>query len=141
MKVSTTSWHYRLWRFGRENPRSRPRDLCRYFWHIMLVKILIPTTVAGFALTGIVLLGLAIWNAPVTAAIVIASILLAIAAIVGLVVFVRRAVKRDGERVAERRRRIFLGLEEEVKEPGLFWQWLIARKRKVCPLIEVVEED
>lgn len=131
MKVSRSSWHYRLWRFGRENSRSEPRDLCRYFWHLALVKVLLPLAVAALAMAGIVGIFVTIWRHPIDAAIVVGGIL-------GLLVFViavgylayRREVREEDRRASG----------APPKKPSLTRQYLAARKRKLCPLIEVSDD-
>lgn len=133
MKVSSKSWHYKLWRFGRESD-SQPRDLCRYFWHLALVKVLIPAVILALAVTGIVLLGILIWENPTTTAIVVAIVLLGAALLAGLGYLGYRWYQRSEQKKAERR---LLPLEPP-REPGVMRSYLIARKRKVCPLITVV---
>lgn len=132
MKVKTSSWHYRLWRAGRESSRSQPRDLCRYFWHLFLVKILLPLALVGFALLGLGALALAIWGNPAETGIIIGGL--------ALIVIVVLAVALAGRKYSQRPMKSKKKVEVE-KEPSVLLQYLSARKRKLCPLIEVVREE
>ena len=131
MKVHKKSWHYRLWRLGRENSRSEPRDLCRYFWHIALLKVLLPLAVVVAALAGVVAIAWMIWENPIDFAIIVTTVLGLIAFVIGVGFLVRKSADRATQ---ER-----LGVIEK-KEPGVVREYLSARKRKVCPLIEVVDD-
>jgi hypothetical protein len=127
VKVRKTSWHYRLWKWGRENEQARPRDLCRYFWHIALVKILLPGVALGFCILGVVSLGIVIWNHPWETLGMVAFAAAVAALGMGLYLY----QKSQNAKVAER-------VEPKApKEPGPLREYLAARKRKVCPLIEV----
>ena len=129
MKIRSGSWHYRLWKWGRDNPNSQPVDLCRYFWHIMLVKIMLPMTSLVIVLS---LLGFLIFL--VVTHLFQASVILAtvagIALLFGGSIYLdkRSKDKKEGRPVV-------------VKEPGIVRQYLKARKAKVCPLIEVIDES
>lgn len=131
MEISSKSWHYRLWRFGRENPYTRPRDLCRYFWHIALIKILLPVALLVFAIGGLIGLIVVIWKNPLSTAIAIGLI----AAFAGFIT----ALAYIGKRSDEKKKRRQAGLEP-VPEPGVVRSYLAARKSKICPLIEVTNE-
>lgn len=131
MKVSRNSWHYRLWKYGREPYGGEPRDLCRYFWHILLMKILVPIVVIGLVITGIVAILVSVWNHPLDAAIVVGIALGLVVLLVAVGYFHQRREDREEERRNSGAPR---------KEPGLARQYLAARKRKLCPLIEVVDE-
>lgn len=136
MKVRKGSWHYRLWRFGRESSRSEPRDLCRYFWHLALVKVLLPLTIVGFALAGIGWVFWLIFQYPLEAAGTVLAIVLVAAFILGMVFGIRKLVERHERKEIERESLP----PEPPKEPSVVLTYLAARKRKVCPLIEVVDE-
>lgn len=136
MKVNRNSWHYRLWRWGRDDryshKRSEPRDLCRYFWHIAIVKMLLPLIGASLIVAGIVAIVIKAANDPLTVGLVILAILGGLAVAFGLAEFFdRRADLRQ-------RREWDPSLR---KEPGIVRQYLRARKRRICPLIEVVDEE
>ena len=135
LKVKTSSWHYRLWRFGRENPRSKPHNLCKYFWHIALVKILFPLVIATGFLVGVGALLYIIWGHPVDTALILAFVLVAAALIVGLIKLVETLHARQRGRAIARREH-----PEPPKEPGLVRSMLKARKQQMCPLIKVIDE-
>jgi hypothetical protein len=144
MKVRTTSWHYRLWRFGRETP-SQPRDLCRYFWHLVLIKIIPPIILVSLALLGIGSLAWVIWGHPLEAGLVVFFTVLIIALIFGIFFLIRWLVPklkdRRRQKRIERQRIVSTSPPLPPKDPNPFWEFLKARKRKMCPLIEVVEKE
>ena len=132
MKVKNTSWHYRLWKLGREN-WSEPHNLCKYFWHLALIKILLPLTLAAMVLIGVGSLIWVMWNNPLTTALVV----LFTAIGVGLVVLGYLAWPRATARWETRVER---KAAAPPKEPSIVRQYLKAKKSKVCPLITVVKE-
>lgn len=138
MRVRKNSWHYRLWKLGRKET-SQPKDLCRYFWHLVLLKLLIPAIIATFVLLGVgALLYVIVGHPYITSIIVCAAI-----ALVGITFFLAWAVGRLIER---HKRRVALAPPKPPKpakppkEPSVFWTYVKARKRKVCPLITVVDD-
>lgn len=141
MKVRKSSWHYRLWRVGRSNPDSEPRDLCRYFWHIMLLKVLVPAVIAGFVLLGVGALVWVIVRNPVEAALATSAASILVASVIGLVVLIKATEPR---RAAKKKAREFASATappKPPKEPSLLWEFIKAKKRKACPLIDVVDES
>jgi len=135
LRVRKNSWHYWLWRLGRDED-SRPRNLCKYFWHIALLKVLLPAILASFVLLGVTALGWLIWGHPVEFGIGVLLLVGLVAAAIGL-------VKLTGSYV-EHRRDLALTRpakpSKPKKEPNIVFAFLKARKRKMCPLIEVVED-
>jgi predicted RND superfamily exporter protein len=135
MKVKKSSWHYRLWKFGRDG-KSEPRDLCRYFWHLALVKILLPVAAGFMIVVGFITLAWIIaTNLVITAVTIVVGLILA-----GLVVLGVKLIQRSSERAKQRKREKALKGPEPPKDPSPFWEYLKARKRKVCPLIQVVDD-
>src|SRR5688572_12688718 len=132
MRVRKSSWHYRLWRFGRESHTSQPRDLCRYFWHLALIKVLLPTALAAMVLTGIITVLVVIWNNPLEAAITVALTVVTVGLVVGIVLLARRR-----HQASEREEP--LGPPPK-KEPSVLSQFISSRKQKICPLIEVIDD-
>lgn len=138
MRVHKKSWHYRLWKLGRKET-SQPRDLCRYFWHLVLLKLLIPGIIAACVLFAV---GTLIWV--IASHLYISSIVLCAAiALVGLTFFLVWAVDKLIER--HRMKRLLAPPKpakpaKPPKEPSVFWTYVKARKRKVCPLITVVDD-
>lgn len=131
MKIRSDSWHYRLWRFGRESPYSKPVDLCRYFWHILLVKIMLPLALVAVVL---LLFGLLIYVIA-TNLVISTMVALGIGALIVLVIF---GVVLD--RRANAKEALYGPKPKKVKEPSLVREFLKARKQKICPLIEVIDE-
>jgi hypothetical protein len=128
MKIRRTSWHFRVYRllismwtegpFIFEGARSnhRPKNLCHYFWTVVLMILLLPIWLVVGVVVGIVL-GLAygiylLWDS--------------------------FAAERRIKRAA---RAVRLGkLQDVPKQLNLMREFLKARKAKVCPLIKVVDE-
>lgn len=144
LKVKSNSWHYRLWAAGR-NPRSRPKNLCKYFWHNVL-KVAAALIVVGLALAGIGGILLVLYSFPVESFIVVSVIVFGISLIVGLAYFVHWGVTRIIRRRARIRDEIRWGDRPapppKIKgPPPAWWLALIAKKQKYCPLIQVVDEE
>ena len=133
LRISNRSWHYRLWRFGRES-HTEPKDLCRYFWHILIVKLLIPGVIFALAISGVALLALLVWNNLAASAMIVAAIVLGAATLAGIFYLCYRLDKRHTAKKASREL-------EPPREPGVVRSYLVARKRKVCPLIHVEEAE
>lgn len=135
LKVKKNSWHYWLWRLGRDEG-SRPKNLCKYFWHIAIVKVLLPGILASFVLLGVVTLGWLIWGHP--AAFGIGAMLL-----IGTVAVVIGLVKLGGSYVEHRHELAMTRPPKPVKppkKPNIVFAFIKARKQKMCPLIEVVDD-
>lgn len=135
LQIKTSSWHYRLWRFGRESHSSQPRDLCRYFWHLALVKILIPATIATLALAGVAALIWVIWKNPLVAATYTLGGVVGIMILVGIVLMSKKQAEKKEDQLITG-----TGKPKVKKKPGLVRQFLKARKAKMCPLIQVVND-
>jgi len=136
MKVSKHSWHYRLWSLGRDSS-SRPRNLCKYFWHIALIKVLFPLVVAFFVLLGVGLLLWVIWGHPIqTAAVILVALGIVL---LGFGLF--KLLQMWGERREEARYAASLvpTPPKPKKQPGVLRSFIKAKKQKACPLIEVVD--
>src|SRR6266496_4705118 len=121
MKVRKNSWHYRLFCFykdpdgegrkynhGELRHRQQPKNLCRYFWFLVLGTLFIPFAAIGVALVFLAMLFVAgiayLWDLrPVT-------------------------VKKREK------------LERAPKEPNLVLEFVKAKKNRVCPIIEVVDD-
>lgn len=142
LKVHRDSWHYRIWSLGRPS-RHTPRNLCRYFWYIALL-VLIGLTITALAIAGIVGLVYVVFTSPFESLI---AVLMGAAIIVGIILLVgiggylveRHEKKKEDERIREDRVRMGLEEPQPPKEPGLIRSWLRAKKKKYCPLIEVVD--
>lgn len=132
MKVSANSWHYRLWKLGRES-WSKPHNLCKYFWHIALIKILLPLVLASMVLFGVGALLWLIWSNPL----VTLWTVLVIAMVAGFGVLLYLSWPKMTDRWDKR---VELRAAAPPKEPGVVRQFLKAKKSKVCPLITVVGE-
>jgi hypothetical protein len=135
MTVRKSSWHYRLWKLGRES-YSEPRDLCRYFWHLTLIKIVGPLTLISLVFVGIGALLYVIWGHPTETALITFAAIVGIGLLAGVVWLVERMIERH--RVQRRLQQ--LAPPKPPKEPNILWEYLKARKRKVCPLITVVDD-
>ena len=121
MKISQRSWHFRLgawahdmgW-IGRLSSTRRPyepRDLCT---HAATVYLGVPATVLLSLMVGMVLC-------------------VAVPLVLGMV-----GLETLANRLTMRRPRRLLHTGERVSR-SLPYQWIAARKRSICPLLEVVE--
>lgn len=140
LEVSKSSWHYRLWSWGKDGKQATPINLCRYFWFIVLI-IVTPIVLVSLALFGVGFIIWLIYSNPVTSAIVVGCLILAAALIVGVSYFaVKHEEKKERER-DEQFQALMRGEEipKEEKQPSIFRTWLAAKKQKVCPLIKVVD--
>lgn len=134
LKVKKSSWHYRLWKLGRLHA-SEPKNLCQYFWHLVLIKIALPLLLAGLVLFGIGALLWLIWGHPLEAAIYVFGSVAVAAALLGLLFGGKRLYERREDRLTREKMSL-----DPPKEPGLVWTMIKARKKQMCPLIQVVDE-
>lgn len=149
MKVNKNSWHYRLLTgeiFGIEgiNSWNVSSSLCLYFWQVVFALLwkgvalffLIPfvinallimpmTFILGWITTGVMLQGDTGLTKLVIELIVIIGCVITWA---GLSLYTFLKDKTDLAGVVE-------------KEPNLFVEYIKAKKNKLCPIIEFVEED
>lgn len=60
MKIHTTDWHYRLHRYvygnGNHAINQVPKNLCPYFWKIMLALLIVPVSIPGLVIIWVILL-------------------------------------------------------------------------------------
>lgn len=160
MNINKNSWHFKmnLW-FKSGNIWKMPKTLCGYFWTTVL-HILFSSAIAIFigsiawmfgwpivAETGILAwMGIslsALWLnviAVPVGAVVIAAFVLLFAAIAFGFIFGLEKFKhyRNQKQYTKKLARVKAGLPAEA-EPSVFVQYLKARKRKVCPMIDYVE--
>jgi hypothetical protein len=175
LTVSNKSWHLRLVRFYLIY--YQPRDLCSYFWMVVLFTLAsIPLAVVmavimpiawiatrieawGYeanrryrALSKLVkplkILALVLLGALLIAALTVLviallaewrSILIALAAIIGLLaaMFLFMLLAAWGvDTIAQRRS----SREHKPRQPNLIAEFVRAKKRRVCPLMQVAEE-
>ncbi|UNY41183.1 hypothetical protein [Klebsiella phage KP185] len=160
MNINKNSWHFKmnLW-FKSDNMWKMPKTLCGYFWTTVF-HILLSSAIAAFigiiawmfgwpivAETGILAwmgIGLSAFWLNVVAvpvgAVVIAAFVLLFAAIAFGFIFGLEKFKhyRNQKQYTKKLARVKAGLPAEA-EPSVFVQYLKARKRKVCPMIDYVE--
>lgn len=149
MKVNKNSWHYKLLTgdiFGIQgvNSWNVSSSLCLYFWQV--VFMLLWKGVALFFLTpfvinsllilplasifGLITTGVIVQGDTGLTVLVMELIVIIVFVIVwaGLSLYTFLKDKTDLAEVVE-------------KEPNLFVEYLKAKKNKLCPIIEFVEED
>lgn len=160
MNINKNSWHFKmnLW-FKSDNMWKMPKTLCGYFWTTVL-HVLFSSAIITFigsvawmfgwpivADTGILSwIGIslsAFWLNAVAVpvgAVVIAVFVLLFAAIAFGFIFGLEKFKRyrNQKQYTKKLARVKAGLPAEA-EPSVFVQYLKARKRKVCPMIDYVE--
>jgi len=121
MKISKSSWHYRLW--GRLSDEYKPpRDLCHYFWSIVSNIVLVLMMLA-------VILGIVGWllyaiiTMPIIGWVVIGFIC---SAIVFPIIVIGGLRKLRGS---------------PIWMPGsdVLSEFIRAKKQRVCPLIEYMD--
>lgn len=152
MKINKDTWHYETFRWWERNSFSEfasarrwrhtapPISLCRYFWIVMLYVPLMWLlrgksavalwVVAAFGLLSVMAKGIAaeqgisFWLAFLQVAGVVTAI------IVGglLLLFIAAAISTSWRKLDE-------------GNPSLASEYISAKKRKVCPIIEFEEED
>ena len=133
LKVGRNSWHYRIWSMGRSYS-TRPKNLCRYFWHIVF-KVVLALVAVGLALVGIGALVFLMVTKPIDFLYGLGTLLLCIGIVFALIF----GIHKGADYADERHKRILKG-EITPKEPGMIRTFLKARKKKYCPLIEVVDD-
>ena len=111
LTISSKSWHLRLVRSYHEGSYT-PKSLCGYFWAVAFAVFLTPFMAA---LIGVLAVGAVI-------------LLLVPQAIFGFLMKWWPSRKTDGP------------MEFKPHKPNLVWEFIKAKKRRVCPLIKVVEE-
>jgi hypothetical protein len=158
MKISKKSWHYKVVRWFYQDVRKNhfdiPTNLCGYvrnLFYVTLIAIIsalfLAYTIYGFAImidhgwalfrNDELLFGLFEVIAVIVSFMVIALGLLIGCAFLAAVCLVWVCVAVEA--IVNYRTRKQLGLITK-KEPGLVRQWLKAKKEKVCPRIEYVDE-
>lgn len=138
LTIRADAWHLRLWRWAHESKTAKPKNLCRYFWFLFFL-ITVPTIAAIALLIGASLLIWVMVHHWEKSAMVIAGIVAFALFILGVAYF--------GKRADEKRKLEIAQLKAEgkwpppPKEPNVFFEWMKAKKQKVCPLIAVKEVD
>ena len=131
LEINRNSWHFRLWRWGRESYDPKPKNLCLYFWHIVIFKIVFPAALAVLVVSGFIIVLITIWNSPWV------SLALILGAAVGLLLVIGAVRLRNGR--LERSTLVRQG-KLPPKQPSILRTFLAARKAKLCPLIRVTGE-
>ena len=120
MKVSRKSWHYKLSHFLNEGTGEWGDNLCKYFWRIV-GKIIVAIFIT-FGLTATVI---TYFTSPMVIPATIA-IISSILAVLLPVFVISKLRKKYGKPV---------GIISE----NIFFEYVKAKKLKVCPLIEYVD--
>jgi len=183
LKVSNTSWHYRL---RAKTFSSEPKDLCSYFWSTVasamaivllaigrllawlgrgLGRVLKPLGRLGPPLEWLIprllviaMFGLALFMLGWLAYIAITQtidFLIGLAVVIGGVLFVLALIAaaygvhrhRQAHRSTKPKMETEAKVEKEPKPKSegsstlrMLWAFLVAKKKKACPLIEVIDE-
>jgi hypothetical protein len=129
MKIRKDSWHYKLYEKSYSEHRfpASNTNLCKYFWRVIGGTIYLAFCIAVICA---VLIGLGFLFYEHT--LISVSVVAVGVAIVGLCVLYTYISDRADLRHA-------LGYQEP--EPGLLRSYVRAKKAKVCPLINFVEEE
>lgn len=134
MKVSKDSWHYKVWRFTCSPPYKMSDNLCAYVQRIVLVAPLLVCMIIIFV-------------AVVIAAILVMTPIFLLVLLVGLALGKRpdgkiRDLIADGvvpvqDAFWKRKEKV----ERKPAKPNIFWEYLKAKKAKVCPIIQFVDNE
>lgn len=137
MNVNRSVWHFRLLNML-DMLSEGPETLCKYFWKVVFAATVTPVLTLG----ALWVATLPLWwsfvgsNALVGFAIIVA--MLDIAAL-SLVLINMILLRHDNEIMAGTREAPVKKVKVP-KTPSLFSQWLKAKHRQVCPIIEFVND-
>ena len=120
MKVSRKSWHYKLSHFLDEGTNEWGDNLCKYFWR--LVGKVIVAIVLTIAITVILI---TYFTSPMVIPVTIVLISSILAVLLPVFV-ISKLRKKYGKPVG-------------VIPENIFFEYVKAKKLKVCPLIEYVD--
>lgn len=146
MKISRSAWHVRL--SQKVFPGYQPKDLCSHFWIVVagvviaLFTVLFVVSALGLGVLALVILWidsrvfqylLAHWQEVL--------LISGVAVGTGIVMLVSYiAVSASSRWLIERFHVNKMPHDtppKEPKQPGLLCSWIKAKKRKICPMIEV----
>lgn len=148
MKVNKNSWHYRLLTgdiFGIQgvNYWNVSSSLCLYFWQVVFV--LLWKGVALFFLIPFVINALLIMPLVSTLGVITTGVMLQ--EDTGLIILVIELIVIIGFVITWAELSLYTFLKDKTdlaevveKEPNLFVEYIKAKKNKLCPIIEFVEE-
>lgn len=127
MKVNTKSWHYKIWVASFMNSLPwKTTTLCNYFWRVVLFSLMW-FVIGSLALGGagsFIYYGL---YKTYVGWMFIASVLSVLLLVQGIKWSTNAILDwYDGR---------------PPREPGLFMQYMKAKKQKLCPIIEFEEDD
>lgn len=148
MKVNKNSWHYRLLTgeiFGIEglNSWNVSNSLCVYFWQVVFVLLwkgvalffLIPFVINGFLIQPVIFIfgwittGIIVKGDIGLTILIMESVVITCFVIVCAGLSLHTFLKNKTD------------LSEDVeKEPNIFVEYVKAKKNKLCPMIEFVED-
>ena len=132
MKINRDSWHFRYIASKWDN---YPKALCWYFWKVVLNTIGWVIWGIGMSLMGILVLVvmatpvLGWWGVPMVVSLL--SAVLWIALYIACQYHYRKYLHHVGKIIRP---------IKPYKEPSLAVQWLDAKHRKVCPLLQYSDE-
>lgn len=132
LRISKRSLHYRLWKFA--HPASEPKNLCRYFWFCVFA-VVAPLVIVALVLFAIGALVYVVGTNLTVSGIVVSLVIIGIAAAFGLV----KLIQWQGRNVVYGIATSVSSVRPKNREPGLIRSFLRAKKKKVCPMIEVVD--
>jgi len=132
MNVNRDSWHYKLAHMISDYGRV-PNNLCAYFWRVILGGFVFSLLlcVAGVVIVCVASIGMQYLYPnlfPLAVGGGIAAIFALVVILTGLITARKEKesyeCNEDGERIRP--------------EPNIVWEYLKAKKQKVCPLLEFV---
>ena len=137
IKISSRSWHYRLLKWAQHDSVEMPKTLCGYFWTVVLILVGPVLVVLG------VLALIALYVGAILESwwwMIVGPLLVAVGLVVAVLVLVLAVL------VGEILSNLYHGLRPNQESKGhstarLIGEFIGAKKRRICPLIEVVGEE
>lgn len=160
LKISENAWHYKLHNIVRDPVnfvyddrkdrgwlkydsvyKRQPNSLCSYFWSTVLCILL---TIVG-AILAVAIALLAVVTVPIWGVIVLIVYF-------AHKLYLRRKENKKKQNEEFKKKYIeengweawldyYWGHNKPPKEPNLLWEFIKAKKNRVCPLIEIVKEE
>ncbi len=129
MRISENAWHLKVARLA--DGSYQPRDLCSYFWQVTFKLLAALAVVYSAIYWGYVLVD-AIFDNPWWAfmIVIVPAAFVVLGGVVFLLIAAFEAIPKPHSERAKKE-----------KPPSLVGEYLKAKKRRICPLIEVVPAD
>lgn len=142
MRINTSSWHYRLIKFTTPSRLYIPEDLCQYFWALVrsfLVCFVLIGAATGFVLL-LVLAPLMLWLTGSVHIVLLGSYVFSWAITIAVIIelFIPELNNHPfwGKRLVPK-----IHTHNKEKRTSLLRMWWQAKKERVCPRLEFVDDE